>query len=235
MSLSVYLGFLLACVVVMVVPGPAVTPIVANGLRHGRRAGLLTVAGVQLGLALTLGVALLGLASLVAAMGAWVVWVRLAGAAYLIWLGCRMLMGSGEPEGGAALREPRGGFFAQGLAVSLSDPETLLFFGAFFPQFMEAGRDPTLQVLIMGATAMAVAAVSDGAYALLASRAGAALSRRRVKLMTRASGGPLMSSHAMIYGHFRPRRHLMTAARYRRARAEAFRVWREETRVRLAA
>ena len=43
-----------------------------------------------------------------------------------------------------------------------------------------------------------------------------------------------LSSHAMVYGHFRPRRHLMTAARYRRARAEAFRVWREETCVRMA-
>ncbi len=192
MSLSAYLCFLLACVAVMVVPGPAVTLIVANGLRHGRRAGLLNVAGVQLGLALTLGVALLGVASLVAATGVWFVWVRLAGAAYLVWLGCKMLMNSGEIEGGAALRKPRGGFFAQGLAVSLSNPKTLLFFGAFFPQFMEAGRDPTLQILTMGATAMAVAAVSDGAYALLASRAGAALSRRRARLMTRASGGLLI-------------------------------------------
>jgi threonine/homoserine/homoserine lactone efflux protein len=178
-------------VAVMVVPGPAVTLIVANGLRHGRRAGLLNVAGVQLGLALTLGVALLGLASLIAATGTWFVWVRLAGAAYLIWLGCKMLVASDE-RGGAASREPRGGFFAQGLAVSLSNPKTLLFFGAFFPQFLDAGRDPTLQVLLMGATAMAVAAVSDGAYALLASRAGAALSRRRVRLMTRASGGLLI-------------------------------------------
>ena len=192
MLLSVYLGFLLACVAVMVVPGPAVTLIVANGLRHGRRAGLLNVAGVQLGLALTLGVALLGLASLIAAMGAWFAWMRLAGAAYLIWLGCKMLTGSGGIEEGAAPRGPRGGFFAQGLAVSLSNPKTLLFFGAFFPQFLEAGRDPTLQVLVMGATAMAAAAVSDGAYALLASRAGAALSRRRVRLMTRASGGLLI-------------------------------------------
>ncbi len=160
MSASAYLGFLLACVAVMVVPGPAVTLIVANGLRHGRRAGLLNVPGVQLGLALTAGVALLGLASLIAAMGAWFVWVRLAGAAYLIWLGCKMLMGSAQIENGAAPREPRGGFFAQGLAVSLSNPKTLLFFGAFFPQFLEAGRDPTLQVLIMGATAMAVAPMS---------------------------------------------------------------------------
>ena len=189
---SLYLAFLLACVAAMVVPGPAVTLIVANGLRHGRRAGLLNVAGVQLGLALTLGVALLGLASLVTAMGMWFVWVRLAGAAYLVWLGCKMLMGSGEVGEGAAPREPRGGFFAQGLAVSLSNPKTLLFFGAFFPQFLDTGRDPTLQVLTMGATAMAVAAVSDGAYALLASRAGAGLSRRRVGLMTRGSGGLLI-------------------------------------------
>ena len=192
MSLSAYLGFLLACVAVMVVPGPAVTLIVASGLRHGRRAGMLKVAGIKLGLALTLGVALGSLAWLIAAMGAWFVWARLAGAAYLIWLGCKMLTGSGEVGEGAAPREPRGGFFAQGLAVSLSNPKTLLFFGAFFPQFLEAGRDPTLQVLVMGATAMAVAAVSDGAYALLASRAGAALTRRRVRLMTRASGGLLI-------------------------------------------
>ena len=59
MPLSAFLAFLLACVAVMVVPGPAVTLIVANSLRHGRRAGLLNVAGIQLGLALTLGVALL--------------------------------------------------------------------------------------------------------------------------------------------------------------------------------
>ena len=52
-------------------------------------------------------------------MGAWFVWVRLAGAAYLIWLGCRMLMASGEVEAGAAPRKPRSGFLAQGLAVSL--------------------------------------------------------------------------------------------------------------------
>ena len=60
MSLSVYLAFLLACAVVMIVPGPSVTLILANSLRHGRRAGLLNVAGGQLGLALTAGVVLLG-------------------------------------------------------------------------------------------------------------------------------------------------------------------------------
>jgi threonine/homoserine/homoserine lactone efflux protein len=192
MSLSVYSTFLLACIVVVIVPGPTVTLIVANSLRHGRRAGMLNVAGTQLGLVLTVGIVLLGLASLIAAMGAWFIWLRLVGAAYLIWLGCKLLMASGEIAVGTAPRTPRAGFFVQGLAVALSNPKTLLFFGAFFPQFMDPNRDFTLQVLIMGATAMAVAAISDSAYALLASRAGAALSRRRVRLMTRASGGMLI-------------------------------------------
>src|SRR5580692_8896753 len=141
MSLSVYFTFLLACVVVVIVPGPTVTLIVANSLRHGARAGMLNVAGTQVGLALTVGVVLLGLASLIAAMGAWFIWLRLAGAAYLIWLGCRLLMSSGEIEPGATPRTPRGGFFLQGLAVALSNPKTLLFFGAFFPQFIDPSRD----------------------------------------------------------------------------------------------
>jgi homoserine/homoserine lactone efflux protein len=191
MALSVYLAFLAACIVVMIVPGPSVTLIVANSLRHGRRAGLLNVAGGQLGLAIVAAIALMGLASLIAAMGAWFAWVRLAGAAYLIWLGWKLLTASGE-SADAAPRKPRGGFFVQGLAVALSNPKTLLFFGAFFPQFMDASRDFTTQMLIMGATAMAVAAITDSAYALLASRAGAALSRRRARQIARASGGALI-------------------------------------------
>ena len=56
MSLSVYFTFLLACIVVVIVPGPTVTLIVANSLRHGRRAGMLNVAGTQFGLVLTVGI-----------------------------------------------------------------------------------------------------------------------------------------------------------------------------------
>ena len=106
MSLSVYLAFLLACAVVMIVPGPSVTLILANSLRHGRRAGLLNVAGGQVGLALTAGVVLLGLASLIAAMGAWFVWLRLAGAAYLIWLGVKLLHVLGRDRGGRGAAHP---------------------------------------------------------------------------------------------------------------------------------
>lgn len=190
MSLPTWLTFLLSCIIIMLVPGPAVTLIVANSLRHGRRAGLLNVGGIQLGLAVTLVVVLLGLASLIAALGGWFMWIRLAGAAYLIWLGVKLLRA--RHEEGVTSTPPRGGFFLQGLAVSLSNPKTLLFFGAFFPQFIDTSRDFTTQVLIMGASAMLVAALTDSAYATLASRAGRVLSRSRVRWMTRASGVTLI-------------------------------------------
>jgi len=191
MSLSVYIAFLLATLVVVVVPGPTNTLIMANSVRHGRRAGLLNVAGTQVGLAMTVGLVLLGLTSLIAAMGAWFDWVRLAGAAYLIWLGWKLLTDSGAHDA-AAPRIPRGGFLVQGMAVELSNPKTLLFFGAFFPQFMDMHRNHIVQVLIMGATAMAVAAISDSAYALLAARTVKLLTAKRARLMSQVCGSVLI-------------------------------------------
>jgi threonine/homoserine/homoserine lactone efflux protein len=92
MSLPVYFAFLLARAVVMIGPSPALTLIVASRLRHGRRAGMLNAAGIQFGLAFAAGVVLLGLASPIAAMGAWFVRVRLAGAA--AWSNCRVFQHS---------------------------------------------------------------------------------------------------------------------------------------------
>ena len=72
-------------------PGPTVTLIIANSLTHGTRAGLLNVAGTQLGLAIMLGVLLVGLSSVIATMGVWFDYVRIAGAIYLVWLGWKLL------------------------------------------------------------------------------------------------------------------------------------------------
>ncbi|MGO4404185.1 LysE family translocator [Bosea sp. RAF48] len=193
MSLEVYAAYLLACIVIIIVPGPTVTLIVANSLKHGTRAGLLNVAGTQAGLAIMVVVAGIGLSSVIAALGHWFEWLRLAGAVYLIWLGWKMFRSAGSGlDGGARAKPPRGGFFLQGALVALSNPKTLLFFGAFFPQFLDPARDHATQIAIMGTTALAFAALSDGAYALLSGRAGHLLSQRRVRLLSKLSGGFLV-------------------------------------------
>jgi threonine/homoserine/homoserine lactone efflux protein len=192
MSPELYAAYLAACLVIVIVPGPTVTLIIANSLRHGTRAGLLNVIGTQVGLAVMIGVVGIGLTSLIEAMGHWFDWLRLAGAAYLIWLGWKMIRSTGAASAAAPARAPRGGFLLQGVLVALSNPKTLLFFGAFFPQFIDPARDQGLQILIMGLTAMFFAAISDSAYALASGRAGRALSAKRVRLMSRVSGGFLI-------------------------------------------
>ena len=192
MSLELYFAYVLTCAVIAMVPGPTVTVIVANSLRHGARAGLLNVAGTQAGLAVMMLVLVVGLSSVIAAMGWLFEWLRWAGAAYLVWLGYKLLR---SPD---ILREteekpaPRGGFFLQGFLVLMANPKALLWFGAFIPQFVDPNGNYVGQIVLLSLTAMAVALVSDGAYAVLTGRAGALLSRSRVRLVSRLSGGFLI-------------------------------------------
>ncbi len=192
MSLELYLAYLAACVVFTLVPGPTVALVVANGLTHGTRAGLLNVAGTQLALAVMMAILVVGLASIVETMGFWFDWVRLAGAAYLVWLGWKLLRSSGAVDTPGAAPRPRGGFFLQGFLVMLSNPKALIFFGAFIPQFMNPDGDYLGQIVLLCATAMAVALVTDGMYAILTGRARALFSRRRVRLMSQISGATLI-------------------------------------------
>ncbi len=188
MSASLYAAYLVACLIIILVPGPTVTLIIANSIRHGARAGLANVAGTQAGLAVMIAIAGVGLTSLIEAMGHWFEWVRLIGAAYLVWMGIQMFRSKGSLNPDGSARKPRGGFFLQGLLVALSNPKTLVFFGAFFPQFIDPSGNYAFQIAILGATAMVFAAISDSAYALAAGRAGKALSAGRIRLLSRISG-----------------------------------------------
>jgi len=165
MSAELYLAYVVACFVITIIPGPTVTLIVANSLAHGARAGLLNVAGTQLGLGLMMMVLVVGLSSVIATMGYWFDWLRLFGAAYLVLMG---------------------------------NPKALLWFGAFIPQFVDPNGDYVWQVVLLGLTAMATAAISDGGYAILAGRAGRLLSQRRVLLVSRVSGLCLIGGGAWL-------------------------------------
>ncbi|MCA1383510.1 MULTISPECIES: LysE family translocator [Bradyrhizobium] len=190
MSMQAYLAFVAACIALALLPGPIVTLVVANGLRHGTRAALINVAGAQAGLAIVIGIVAIGLTSLMATMGYWFDWVRFAGAAYLIWLGIKLIW---EPVEGvdvdAPPPPPRGGFFLQGFLVLLSNPKVLVFFGAFIPQFMDMSQPHFPQVALLGATFMVTAVMTDALYAIAAGRARKFFSARRTRMVSRISGG----------------------------------------------
>src|SRR6201997_3240532 len=162
MSLQAYLAFVAAGIALALLPGPIVTLVIANGLRHGTRAALINVLGAQAGLAIVIGVVAVGLTSLMATMGYWFDWVRFAGAAYLVWLGIKLIWSPVEGVGAdAPPPPPRGGFFLQGFLILLSNPKVLVFFGAFIPQFMDMSQDHFSQVALLGFTFMATGVVTD--------------------------------------------------------------------------
>lgn len=182
------ISYIVACFVIVIVPGPSVTVIIANSMRHGARAGLLNVLGTQIGLVLMIAVLAFGLAAAVSAMGSLFEVLRLVGAAYLIWLGIRMWRSDGTLAGADALPRARRSFVLQGFIVIWSNPKALLFFGAFIPQFVDPAGDPVWQTLALGGIFMATATVCDSLYAFAAGGAGAKLTRARVRLAERISG-----------------------------------------------
>lgn len=190
MSMQAYLAFVAACIALALLPGPIVTLVIANGLRHGTRAALTNILGVQMGLLIVIGILAVGLTSLMATMGYWFNWVRFAGAAYLVWLGIKLIRSPVEGvDTDAPPPPPRGGFLLQGFVVALSNPKLLVFFGAFIPQFMDMSKDHLSQVLVLGVTFMVLAGLTDGIYAVLAGRARSFFSARRTRMMSRVSGG----------------------------------------------
>jgi len=188
MTLELYAAYVLACILIAIVPGPTVTVIVANSLAHGTRAGLLNVAGTQLGLGLMMAILIVGLSSVIAAMSWLFDWLRLAGAIYLVYLGWKLIQAPEAIADTSKATMPRGGFFLQGFLVMMSNPKGLFWFGAFIPQFVDPKGSYVAQIAVLGVTAMVVAVFSDGAYAVLTGRAGKWLSRKRVRLVSRVSG-----------------------------------------------
>ncbi len=188
MTLEGWLTFCLASLALAVVPGPTVTVIIANSLRYGARAGLMNVAGTQAGVAVWLGIAALGLNALLALMGVWFDVLRYAGAAYLIWLGIKLLRSNGDLAVAVERARPNGSFFLQGFVVILSNPKMLVLFGALIPPFLSKTGNATHETLILGLTFSVIAAASDAAYALAAGKAGNWLSRSRIRVIEVVSG-----------------------------------------------
>ena len=191
------LSFALVSAVLILVPGPSVLFVVGRALALGRRPALLTVAGNAVGEYLQVIAIAIGVGALVARSVALFNAVRLAGAAYLVFLGVRAIRNRRRTA--AALREPRplptrSRILREGVVVGVTNPKTLAFFFAVLPGFVDqaAGAVP-LQLLLLGLVWVAIALVSDSAWALAAGQARVWLGRspRRSEAMT-ASGGAAM-------------------------------------------
>jgi threonine/homoserine/homoserine lactone efflux protein len=170
--------FLLASLVLAVTPGPGVIYLVSRTLAGGRRAGLVSIGGVALGNFANAALASFGLAALLSVSARAFTVVKLAGAAYLLFLGIRELRRERDAFGERP-RPPVAGkrVFRDGFLVALLNPKTALFFGAFLPQFVDPARSPLAQSLALGAAFVAIAVCTDTLYVLAADRLGPRIAR----------------------------------------------------------
>jgi len=200
MSMEGYLALIGATALLVAIPGPNVAMIVAISLSRGTRFGLLTVAGTTLGVAAQLGFLIFGLSALIGAVAAILEWLRWAGVAYLLYLGmCAWNAPAEDLSTVEADKSPGDVMFWGGFGVALVNPKTLLFNSAFLPQFVcaDAGVSVGAQLLLVSAIFLGVLALGDCAWALLAGRARALVSRYGT-LRNKVTGAVLLGAGAAL-------------------------------------
>lgn len=185
MSISLFLAFAGACVLLFLKPGPAMSVIVANSVGHGVRGGMITTAGNVVGMVALVTLVAFGLAWIAEAMRNWFDWIRLGGAAYLLWLGIMRTIRAGRIDTGP---RPTGKLMQDGLMVAIANPEVILFLAAFLPPFVDPAQPVVPQLAILAATFLTVSALAGVTLALLAGQARSYLSGPRLVLLDRASG-----------------------------------------------
>jgi threonine/homoserine/homoserine lactone efflux protein len=195
---NLFLAFVAAVTVLMLIPGPNVALIVGNSVAYGPRYGLLTVAGTSSAMIVQLGLMALGMAELLGTLGVWFEWLRWIGVAYLVYLGVTQCRAPAVDltKTGPEPQSPRT-IFMRALFVSLTNPKTLFFYGAFFPQFITTGRQVGTQIAILSATFLVLAVLVDGTWALVAGRARGLLASHG-RLRNKLSGGLLIGAGAAL-------------------------------------
>jgi threonine/homoserine/homoserine lactone efflux protein len=166
--------FLLATLVLLLTPGPAVLYIIARSLDQGRLAGFVSVLSIETGNFILVLAATLGLSAILASSALAFSIVKYLGAAYLVYLGLRrILTRESTIDPAASERLSLGRIYRQGVTVAVLNPKTALFFFAFLPQFVDASRSPVpLQLLTLGSLFVLMAICTDSLYSFLAGTAG---------------------------------------------------------------
>jgi threonine/homoserine/homoserine lactone efflux protein len=163
--------FLVTVYLVILIPGPSVMFVISRGLALGRRAALATVVGNCCGFATQLVLVSVGLGAVIARSDTVYTALRLCGAAYIIYLGISKIRHRRELAGlltpGAIAPRSKRTAIREGFIVGATNPKGLVIFTAILPPFIDRAQGhPTLQLLTLGAVCIAIAALSDGAWAI---------------------------------------------------------------------
>jgi len=180
--------FLIASFLVVIVPGPTVSLIIANSLKSGMRAGILNVVGTQLGLIILIFLLALGFKVISPFLEDVIKVVRIIGAVYLMTLGYLSFTSKNLSDNSEKLNKFDKKFILQGLIVILSNPKAFLFLGAFIPQFIDINQPIGSQIIYFGILFMIVGAIFDGMYAVIFGKFREIIINKYINILNKLGG-----------------------------------------------
>lgn len=202
MHLSVLLAFAAALAVAVAIPGPGIFAVVSCALGRGFREALALIAGVILGDLVYFTLAVLGLAALARSMGELFIVIKLAGAAYLIWLGVKLWRQPPVPMTTGDGTAPQRGFrrsLLGGFLVTISNPKTIAFYAGLLPTFVDLQKLSAAEALVMGGIVVLIVGAIPAAYALAAAGSRRFLARPdRLRLMNRTAGTMMIGTGVTV-------------------------------------
>jgi threonine/homoserine/homoserine lactone efflux protein len=196
-SVEVYLAYVVACSVLLFIPGPTILLVVSYAMTHGRRSAFATIFGVLVGDAVAMGLVLLGLGALLMTSATLFTAMKIAGALYLVYLGVKMWRAPARVDDASLDADPvsRRTMALDAFTVTVLNPKSGMFFIAFLPQFMDAAEPLAPQVALLGGTFLALALTSVTLYALLASEIRRLIQNPAIsKAVNRAGAGTLIGA-----------------------------------------
>ena len=183
--------FIIASFLVVIVPGPTVSLIIANSLKSGIRAGILNVVGTQLGLIVLILLLAIGFKAISPFLEDVIKAVRIIGALYLMTLGFLSFTSKSLSDNEKQIKKFDKRFILQGLIVILSNPKAFLFLGAFIPQFIDISQPIENQIIFFGILFMIVGAIFDGLYAVIFGKFREIIINKYVNLLNKLGGSLL--------------------------------------------
>ena len=196
MPLELWLAYVAATAILLVIPGPTILTVIGYSMSHGKRANVPLVAAVALGDSTALAVSLLGLGALLAASALWFTAVKWAGGLYLLYLAVKMFRAGLVPADGptAAPLDSRWRLFLNTYLVTALNPKGIVFFVAFLPQFISPDAPVTGQLWVMGVTFVVMATINATLYAVFAASAHRFLASPRAQRRFNFAGGSLLGA-----------------------------------------
>ena len=180
--------FLIASFLVVIVPGPTVSLIIANSLKSGMHAGILNVVGTQLGLIVLIFLLALGFKAISPFLEDIIKFVRIIGAIYLMTLGYLSFTSKNFLDNSEKIKKFEKKFILQGLIVILSNPKAFLFLGAFIPQFIDISQPIAIQIIYFGILFMIVGAIFDGMYAVIFGKFREIIINKYINILNKLGG-----------------------------------------------